>query len=89
MTREEIRNYAKENNCCDIDVVRLKNKRGNIHSDNIDMFELSDVSDQDLENCELYVMDKEDYKNTILANSCVCWEDMYRDDDNVLVVVIE
>lgn len=33
-------------------------------------------------------MDKEDYSNSILANSSARWEEMFDDDDRVLVIVV-
>lgn len=89
MTREEIVNYAEENNCCDIDVIRKKNKNGNIHTDNIDMFDLDEVPEEALQDCELLVMDKDEYKHTILANSCVDWDEMCEEEDKILVVDIK
>lgn len=63
-----------------------------IHTDTVESL------DQDIdklpydENGEVDVdiqeMDKEEYSRSILANSCVAWDDMFEDDDKVLVIVV-
>jgi len=63
-----------------------------IHTDTIESL------DQDIdklpydENGEVDVdiqeMDKEEYSRSILANSCIEWDDMFEDDDKVLVIVV-
>lgn len=63
-----------------------------IHTDTVESL------DQDIdklpydENGEVDVdiqeMDKEEYSRSILANSCVAWDDMFNDDDKVLVIVV-
>ena len=63
-----------------------------IHTDTVESL------DQDIdklpydENGEVDVdiqeMDKEEYSRSILANSCVAWDDMFKDDDKVLVIVV-
>ena len=37
---------------------------------------------------DIQEMDKEEYSRSILANSCVAWDDMFEDDDKVLVIVV-
>ena len=63
-----------------------------IHTDTVESL------DQDIdklpydENGEVDVdiqeMGKEEYSRSILANSCVAWDDMFEDDDKVLVIVV-
>lgn len=63
-----------------------------IHTDTVESL------DQDIdklpydENGEVDVdiqeMDKEEYSHSILANSCVAWDDIFEDDDKVLVIVV-
>ena len=38
---------------------------------------------------DVMLMDREDYERTILANCSSTWDDMYADDDKVLVIVIK
>ena len=38
---------------------------------------------------DVELMDKEDYERSILANSCTSWEDMYQEDDKILVIVVK
>lgn len=37
---------------------------------------------------DVQLMDKEDYESTILANCGCSWEDMYEEDDKILVIVL-
>lgn len=37
---------------------------------------------------DIQEMDKEEYSHSILANSCTTWDEMFEDDDKVLVIVV-
>ena len=37
---------------------------------------------------DIQEMDKEEYSRSILANSCATWDEMFEDDDKVLVIVV-
>lgn len=56
------------------------------HTDRVDC--IDDYSDSD-EAIEYDLMDKEDYSNSILANTCTSWEDYgYKDSDKILVIKV-
>lgn len=45
--------------------------------------------DENEEAIDWELMGKEEYNNTILANSCLRFNDLYEDDDKVLCILIK
>lgn len=68
----------------DIDVYKFVSGRKTIHTDNI--IPVDENEDDVVAKYEL--MSKEEYSSTILANSSLSWEDMYK-DDVILVIIVE
>ena len=92
-TKKEIIEKTKSANYVEIYLLRDTSHR--IHSDNI-------VSDVDFETIEdlpynikgqvdvdIEIMDKEDYSNSVIANTSVTWEDFgWEDYEKVAVIIL-
>lgn len=80
-----------------VEVYEYINGANHVHTDtiryigngNFDVSELDCLSyDSDMTDADVFIMDKEDYESTILANCGETWEFMgFKEDDKVLVIV--
>ena len=88
-SRTEIQN-AIENKYYEL--YKYTDRTHRLHTDFIESLD-QDVNElpfdeKDEIDVDIQEMDKEDYSNSILANSSVAWEDMFEDDEKVVVIVV-
>lgn len=60
---------------------------GNGNFDNSEIEELQYDENGEID-VDVQLMDKEDYESTILANCSPSWDEMYSEDDKILVIVV-
>ena len=79
-----------------IEVYRLKDKNGRIHTDNVEYIGNNRYDNSEIDNLpfsedgrvdvDIYIMDKNEYCSTIIVNSCDEWE--LDDDDTIAVIIV-
>lgn len=84
----------EKGNYTDIEIYRhIDNKyaRG-VHTDNIEYITSTidnDILEEEINEIESAIMCEEEYNNTICANGCVSFLDMYLKNDKILVVILK
>lgn len=76
--------YTSKNHSIHTDTVKYI---GNSSFDNSEIEELPFDENGEID-VDVEMMDREDYERTILANCSSTWDDMYSDDDKILVIVV-
>lgn len=81
-----------------VETYEYTSKNHRIHTDNVkyignSKFDITEIEalpyDENGEvDVDVEVMGCEDYETTILANCSVSWNDMYNEDDKILVIVV-
>ena len=91
-TKQEIIEITKDANY--VDIYWLKNPNGEIHTDNLyssaDVDHIDDIpfdEDGKVDAC-IEIMGREDYANTVLANSSIFAEDVLDKDETVAIIVL-
>lgn len=61
-----------------------------IHSDSIKSIDNDTLPDEalDMEALDWSYMDEDEYNNTVLANSCLYFTELYNENDEILVIVL-
>lgn len=86
--KECIQEVIKTPRCFDeIEVYRYKAGRRLIHGDYLQDMEI-DAVPEDTE-AELYIMDRQEYDDTILANSSIRASEFMTEEDRIAVIVLD
>lgn len=95
-TKQEIVNATK--NATFIETYTYTDQTRRIHTDTVRYIGDGSLDKTEIEalpydtngevDVDIELMDKEDYSNTILANSCERWEDACDEDDIIAVIVV-
>lgn len=96
-TKEELIELAKEATV--VETYEYTDKTHRIHTDTVKYIGNSEYDNTEIEalpydengevDVDAELMDREDYEHTILANCCTPWEDMFEDDDKILVIAVK
>ncbi len=81
-----------------VETYEYTGKNHRIHTDTVKYIGNSNFDNSEIEalpydengevDVDVQLMDREDYETTILANCSSSWDDMYADDDKILVIVV-
>lgn len=81
-----------------VETYEYTGKNHRIHTDTVKYIGNSNYDNSEIEalpydekgevDVDVELMDREDYENTILANRSNTWDDMYAEDDKILVIVL-
>ena len=95
-TKEELIEAVKD--ATQIETYRYIGKNHHIHTDTVKYIGNTCLDNSEIEelpfdengeiDVDVQIMGEEEYNNTILANTCEYWSDMYEADDKIAVIVI-
>lgn len=81
-----------------VETYKYTDKTHRLHTDFVKYIGNSNFDNSEIENLpydengevdvDVQLMEREDYEQTILANCGSTWDEMYQDDDKILVIVV-
>lgn len=96
-TKDELKELAREADY--VEVYRYTNENHTIHTDNVEYcgngcFDANEIDNiiydsNNMVEADAVIMNDAEYSQTILANDAMSWQEMYKENDKVLVIVIK